>query len=342
MPYDFDELANGSLVIKDVEVMTTLAMEERPELIKLGRGIDMAWLRKTIEVFEQLKATGKRPFLLLRHNKKDRAAEVIGRLDNLHLANNWIVADVLVTNPDTIEKIKRGEMPNRSPEFSPGRNLIWGLSLIEGQEGHLDSRLPELVLKELVLLEAADDLCHEMLNLSLELKERTMSFTDEDLVKLAAMVEKIVEKKLAEKKPEKTTEGPEKDVALAVAEIKQSYDEGLAEVTQKNEVDTFVIALRSGGVVYTDGQLRKLFAEKKTTEGRKELFLRLQSVTNEGMKLAIDSDDSAPKFEDELKQEFADYKKRNPDTKVTEEFFIELATGQNKVNLSGKHVNVVA
>lgn len=351
MAYEFEQLANGSLVIKNVEVMTTLAMDDRPELKKRGHGIDMVWLKKTLDVFEARKTIGKLPFLMRRHNKPDREAEVIGRLDNLHLANDWIVADVLVTNPEAIEKIKRGEMPTRSAEFAPSRNLIWGLSLIEGQEGHFDSKLPELVLEELVLLKAADDICHETLNRTIELKEQQMPLTDEDLVKLGSLidsaVEKAIDKKLAKADPKPKVdpkpgeEDIEGDVALAVSGLKDSYNADLAKLTAKNEVDTYIVALNSKGVIYTDNQLRKLFAGKKTTEGRKELFLRLQLMTNDDIKLEIDNDDLTVKHEDELKQEFAEYKAGNPKTTLTEQSFIELVTGQNKVNLSGKHVTVV-
>ena len=149
MGYRFEETSEG-LTLFNVEIMSTLTRVDRPQM---PFDIDVTWLNKAVTVFmERKQVLNRRPLAMRRHNVKGLPAEVVGRLDNLRVENNWIIGDVTVTNPLAIEKLKRGEFPTRSAEFDPERHLLWGLSLTEGQEGHFDDDLPELVLEELVHL----------------------------------------------------------------------------------------------------------------------------------------------------------------------------------------------
>lgn len=336
MPYDF-EMQGDNLVVRGVEVMTTLAKSDRPEL---KEDIDTAWLKKAIKTFEDDKKEGKRPQLLRRHNTKNTPAEVIGRLDNLRMQDGWLVADILVTNPDAIDKLKRGEMPSRSAEFSPGRNFLKGLSLIEGQEGHFDSRLPELVLQELVLLHTTEDGLQVQMNRPIT-QEQTNMLTTEDLAQLKSLIAETVDERLnkllddgaaADDLP---SDDPESEVTKAVAGIQADADEKLAAQFRTNKIDSYVVALRSKGTIYTDNQLRQIFAKYTTMEGIDATALRLSYMKDTEIKLEIETDHETPKIEDELKAEYAQYMKNYPDSKTTELDYIELCTGKRSLHLTG-------
>ncbi len=143
---DWTTVDEGILVF-DVPVMSLLGKDERPDF-RMVADIGGEWFRKAMNTFRDLKAMGKLPRLLRRHNKPTLEADVIGRLLELRWEEPWLKADALVTDPEAIDQVKRGELPSLSAEFTPDRFYLWGLSLIGGEEGHFDRELPDLLLKD--------------------------------------------------------------------------------------------------------------------------------------------------------------------------------------------------
>ena len=115
-------LPSGEPAIRvfDIEVMSMLTPDERPEFM-LAEAIDGKFFNDVVSLFDQKEAKGKSTHLLLRHNKPNEEAEVIGRLERLRWEEPWLMTDAVVTNPEAIAKLKRGELPCRSAEFDPDR-----------------------------------------------------------------------------------------------------------------------------------------------------------------------------------------------------------------------------
>lgn len=160
--------------VRNVEVMSLIRPEERPDFAMSEPGVDTVWLKSAIAMAQQLQAEGKYPKLFLRHNKPYEEAPVIGRLENLRWEAPWIVADVVVTNPEAIEMLKRGELPTRSAEFNYATRHLWGMALIQGEKGHFDTEIPEMILKDSIYTEvmqlAGDPKSNRTLVLSRQLK----------------------------------------------------------------------------------------------------------------------------------------------------------------------------
>lgn len=351
MPYEYEDRPNG-LFVRDVELMTTLAMNDRSELKRLGMDIDIPWFEKTIVNFKARRAMGRRPQLYRGHNTKTKAAPVIGRLDNLRINDsNWLTADILVTDPEVAEKFRRGEMTNRSAEFSPGLNYLKGLSLLDGHEGHFDSRLPELVLEELTLKKAEGDeeILFVTLNRPIELKEETMALSTEDIAMLRTLIQEelvslmkegaeVAPETAAEPELEGETEGSghlegekiEEEVSLKLKAIKDDAESKVAAMARKQEIDTYIVALKAEDNVFTDRQLRKMFEEMETAEGRKEKFKRLKLLTPIDIKLEIEAEYTTPSVEVQLREEYQANEESWKVKGVTEDDYVRLTADTTK------------
>ena len=149
LDWEYDE-KRRELTVKDVPVMGLLSPSERSDFGMTGAGVDPKWFRRAIETYRLGVEKGKYPRLLRRHNGDgDMPAEVIGRLEDLYEDGFWLKARrVVVTNPDAIGKLSRGEFPSLSAEFYFDSGHLWGLSLIDGDNGHFDEELPDLKLKD--------------------------------------------------------------------------------------------------------------------------------------------------------------------------------------------------
>lgn len=93
-------------------------------------------------------------YLFLNHNTPEVPAKIIGRLDNLRFDRPWLRADAVIKDPEAQRMALNDQLPNWSAEFYPKANVLWGLSLIQGQEGHHGEEEAEFLLGEEVQLEA--------------------------------------------------------------------------------------------------------------------------------------------------------------------------------------------
>lgn len=317
------------LLVRNVELMTTLKQSDRSEL---QQDIGEPWLHAAIGRFEQDKSEGRLPKLFRGHNRKDKAAPVIGRIDSLRLQNNWLVGDMLLTEPKAIEQFKRGEMPSRSAEFNPGRNFFKGLSLLEGHEGHFDDKLPELVPGALMLSADGDNLT-VTLNRPIDLKETEM--TKDEIV--ALVKEAVTEALKAQPKkddPKKTD--VEVEMQLAVERVEANAQKQVDEFKRKTQIETYVVALSRKGHKFSDNQLRRIFEDMKTDEGRAEKFKRLSEKSDDEIALEIEMGPSAS-IEGKLRAEYKAFGKDHWKGKnVTEDDYVRL---NNDASVTGDLVS---
>lgn len=156
MNYHWAQNEDGSITVHDVEIMGVLKSGERKDEAEVVSRDD---LPKFIEVTERIERDLKRrQTYLLGHNdyKNGKAAPVIGYIEpgSRYIDGDWIKARLRVTSPAEVEKVKRGELPNRSPEFikrGPNKGYMWALAATEGLPGHFDDRLPALLLEKIPL-----------------------------------------------------------------------------------------------------------------------------------------------------------------------------------------------
>lgn len=276
MGYQTENLDSGALLVRDVPLMGPQKLTEKHFEVK---DIDEAWMDKAVENFAKQKKIGKLPLLWDRHNTREVAANVIGRLDNMrveHLNGEaWLYADVIITAESHKAKFLEGGSPSKSVEFQPDNYYMRGLSLLDGHEGHFDYGIPDFVPEglydELVALSLDPKvtvLCHSKSN---NATGAPMDFSLEDVkAAIVAVVEPInqrlqaIEQKVgmaSEKPPEgQQPEGGEtkpapnegnqnmsKDVDTALDDIRREerarYDAGLAAVKRQAKIDNYTLTL---------------------------------------------------------------------------------------------------
>lgn len=139
--YQWRIVPDGLLVF-GVEVMSFVSSDERPH-----PDMTADWFARVIKTWEIMEAKGKKARALERHNNPwGEPAEVIGRLLNGRWHEPWLTSEVLFTRPDAQGKASRGEYPSRSAEYWYETAHVWGLSFINGAEGHFEEELPDFVL----------------------------------------------------------------------------------------------------------------------------------------------------------------------------------------------------
>ncbi len=108
-----------------------------------GFECDEAWMRETIQNFEQGKATGYRPSIIIGHNVKGVEKESYGFLDNFILKGKQLYADLVRVPKSLKEKIIQNAYPNRSVEVLPQSKRILALALLGGTAPYFS--LPQMV-----------------------------------------------------------------------------------------------------------------------------------------------------------------------------------------------------
>lgn len=305
------------LVVRDVELMSYVSRAERP---KMSVDVDRQWLQKAVDVY-YARLPGKLPRLLRRHNYSTLPAEVIGTVENLRVAGDWLVGDLTVTEPAAIDKLLRGELPSRSAEFSPGRHLFWGLSLIDGEEGHFDDSLPDLRVEHLAKIESDNDIQDDLVCLSykepdMELKEQLAALQAENAelkTKLAAAEDPEVKQVI-----EKLTKAHEDEKIRLAAENTKA----VAELEVKLDIETKTNDLKALGCVLTTKQIRTKLAKADSAGARKAIFDMLSLVKEGGLKLAADPAEETPEMK--LRREYEEFKKNYPESKITADDYVSL------------------
>lgn len=325
--YKTTKLDNGALVVHDVPLMGPQKLEEKHFK---NKNIDRAWMNRAIETFTKQSKIGKRPLLWDAHNTKDKAARVIGRLDNLRITEingeDWLCADVIITDEAHQSKFLAGGSPSKSVEFQPDNHYLRGLALLDGHEGHFDYGIPDFVpeglYEELVALGADTGftvLCHSQAETA---KGNTM--TNEEL--LAAinaankpLLDKLnaVEAELATVKNAKQTStnagDPMEEVQKIRAEAEAAANVKLSKIQRDNKIDSYAVAVSAK--TKTPVSLCKKALEKGETLAHiDDIYKHLMSKADEDVKLGIEREHGdAP----DLEAEFKAFKENYPENKQT-------------------------
>lgn len=269
--YKWVENEDGSITVLDVEVMGVLGAGERKDSAEVVTREDLPlFLAKTLEIESKLK---REQLYLLTHNdyKNGKAAPVIGKVRDRYVDGDWIKGKLHVTRPEQIAQVKRGELPNRSPEFikrGPNRGYMWALAATEGLPGHFDDRLPALILEKMPLTEmpelatlcAQDELAICTLSappLTLspvptssphqnELSTETyMPLSKEDLDAIASKFSETIDAKLKPIKDQvatlsaqpKVDDDPEGAISAQASKLVQDQIAGLEKQKKDNELE---------------------------------------------------------------------------------------------------------
>lgn len=333
MRYRTTETPAG-LLVHDVELLRPISKQERPDFRK---AVDLPMMERMVANYYARKTHPTLPKtaqLFRRHNRPDFPADVIGTIESARVDNGWIRGDILITNPEARAKALRGELPNRSPEMDVMRDLLWGLSLIDGEEGQMGDTLPDLKLappnntgyasevKELELV------CCALFN-----KDANM-----DLTAALARIKELEAELAAAKDPEveQRIEKLSRSHNEATELLRSEAGEKIAELTGRLEVETMVNDLKANGCALTFKQCREKLSRCTNAESRKLMFDTLKGVREGGFKLDLDV--GAPTIEQELKKEYLSYKAAHPETSFTEEAYVALHTAPRK-DFSNRNVN---
>lgn len=333
MKYRTTETAAG-LLVHDVELLRPISLKERPDFRK---AVDLEMMKKMVANYWARKnhpTLPKTAQLFRRHNQPGFPADVIGTIESARLEGNWIIGDILITDPEARAKALRGELPNRSPEMDVMRDLLWGLSLIDGDEGQMGDTLPDLKLappNNAVYASEVKEL--ELVCCALFNKDSNM-----DLTAALARIKDLETELAAAKDPEveQRIEKLSRSHVEATELLRSEAGGKVSELTGRLEVETMVNDLKANGCALTFKQCREKLSRCTNAESRKLMYDTLKGVREGGFKLDLDV--GAPTVEQEMKKEFLSYKASHPDTSFTEESYVALHTAPRK-DLSGRPVH---
>jgi len=135
--YKFEDMGDGFYAVRNLPIFET---HNDPERFKC----DEAWMKKAIQVFQQMKESGYRPGVIIGHNKKYQTEEkpVRGFLDNMKLLGSRLYADIVRIPKWLKEQLEQNAYPNRSVEVLPQKYRILNLALLGGTPPHFP--LPQL------------------------------------------------------------------------------------------------------------------------------------------------------------------------------------------------------
>lgn len=319
MGYQTEKLKSGALLVKDVPLMGPQTLTEKHFKIK---NIGLEWMNAAVARFAENKSKGKMPYLWDRHNSRDQAAKVIGRLDNMRVGEvdgeDWLFADVIITDPAEQQKFLEGKSPSKSVEFQPDNYYLRGLALLDGHEGHFDATIPDFVPEglydELVALGLNAEctvLCHSAATTA---KGTTM---DIEAIK-AAMSEVLapINERLTKLETTKANSKVE-DVDAALQQVR---DEERAEASVKlakaqREAKIAAYTAQLAAKTKTpETLLRKKLDSFQTQEGMDEYFKAAMKAASEEVKLGVEREHGDSP---DLAEEFANYKANYPNTTHT-------------------------
>lgn len=348
--YNATKSAEG-LLIKNVELSRETTKAERPDFL---RDLNVDTFKQFLVHYNRRVEQGKvGAFILLGHQ-----GDGVGRILNARIEGKQLVGDLLVTNPEVIGMVERGELTERSIEWGWNKtdaNLV-GVALLSGQIGQDSEGWPDLTVDvaknevrkdfeisedyEFKSVDYSDTLSQSSKQNKSE-KEEIMPLTEEDMATIAKMIADAVGAKMEDEKPDEEEKADdEEDLESEVEKAAERKITALKAETEKRErktkITTYVQTLRNNGSYYSDGQLKHMFEKKKTDEGMEELFKRLSVTSEADAKLDIESDNFPKSKDEEYKAEYKAYKASHPDTTVTEQDFLDMAYGTNKADLSGK------
>lgn len=343
MGYETQKLKNGNLLVKDVPLMGPQKLTEKHFKVK---DINRDWMAKGIETFAEQKRIGKLPLLWDRHNTADKAAQVIGRLDNLRIeeldGEPWYFADIIITDEAHQQKFLAGKTPSKSVEFQPDNYYLRGLALLDGHEGHFDYGIPDFVPEglydELVALGLNADctvLCHSSANAAtgatvMDIEQIKAAFADA-LKPVVSRIEKLEVTKAA-------TGDIDADLQRVRDEEKAAAQVELSKIRRQAKIDAYAVQLEAKTRTPVALAKKKL-ASFQSDEAMDVYFQSAMKQAETDVKLGIEREHGG----DDLEGEFAAYKARNPQTKVDFDTYKRLAAGIGNVNKDyGPNKTVIA
>lgn len=134
-------IENGvtALFIRDVVMASYVHESER------GWTLDDGWWKHAADTAATREAKGKFAGLIFKRNTFTHTDPLTaGRFSNLRWNRPYAVANWIVTDPEEIGAILRGERTQLSIEAQVENFLVWGVELIQGSEGHFSEDIPEL------------------------------------------------------------------------------------------------------------------------------------------------------------------------------------------------------
>lgn len=330
MAYDASWITveNGvtALFIRDVVMASYVSDAER------GWTLDDEWWVKAEDTAKMRESKGKFAGLIFKRNTFTHTDPfTAGRFEELRWKRPYALANWIVTDPDEIAAIIRGERTQLSIEAQLESHLVWGVELIQGSEGHFSEDIPELRVKgvsvrdpEFKELRTATATAARLkqpdreLAVALSTGARLMegnpppagpqpaptpapAFSPEQAAEIKkivmdvikelqqgqpqmskAEIEKIVLAKLGKPAASKpNTDDP--NVARLNAELdavntdKAELTSRIAQIELDREIDGYVAKLTKNGHPKSEDELRADFAKLTTSEGRKQMFLRLDA-----------------------------------------------------------------
>lgn len=321
MPYKANWMKheNGvmALVIPRVLFCGIVNKDERPDF-RLPGNMDAAWWQQAIETARLRKGKGKREAYLLKRHNGFIEADHIGYLDNITFENPHAYCDVVVTNPEEIKAVLRGERANMSAETDYERHFVWGLSLIQGQEGHFSEEIPELRVEGVSLEDpqakalgagASSALAKrepELVALAAAVNDPrrvNMLFSSEQQTELKKLIDAGVTGALAgedfkkalndgikaaltahKPEPKEPKAGEDAEVAKLTAELAKTRKEKsdvecqLALEKRKAEIDEKANEIKKAGNPLSLKAIKAQLAATETDEGFKERFEKLKAA----------------------------------------------------------------
>lgn len=358
------EMTKYGLLVRNVDIASFVAKGER----EVPYDLDSTFYRDVITKFDDRRAKGKIGAYLFQNH----GGPIIGRWVKLNWDGAFLTGDCLITNPASIAKFERGELPEISADIDLPRRFFVGASLLD-HEGHFSEEMKSQTIPKELQAALSDDpeakearvyrlIFDRQSKLKLgsvleeklretkkdkskeELEDANMPMSDEMKAEIAQMIADAIaaamKKETVEEEGEfESTGDPEKDVEIAAAKKTEQMEAEHKEKMAQFRIDTYVLQLsRLKGNVFTDNQLRQMLGKYKYNEQALEVEARrLADMSEDRLILEVEKELAVTGDEvTQLKLEFKNYKLNHPDTVLTEESWIDLQLGRFKNDLPGK------
>lgn len=133
--YRFIEGPDGVL-IRNVNYIRPIARGERGELRKAGLDLDGEFFAAAAAKYNAAAAKGRAFPVTLDHRGK-RVGRIMGQRLTHRNGQPTFAMDLLLTDPDTIARWKRGELPEISADVDLEKREVYAASVLESGFGHL-------------------------------------------------------------------------------------------------------------------------------------------------------------------------------------------------------------
>lgn len=286
MPYDAEQQADGTVLIRDVRVMGRATRKQRPDW---GRDIDADWMLEALANFRTLaEATDTTPVLppiydghtaerVAGSNKMRRVnAPVIGRIASLRFdeTDQTLRANLWLTDAQAIATWKQGGFPGLSPEFFPDLKMLKGVAFLRGETPHFES-FPDLAPKEFfdrvpkaLAVANAETETTLAAGSRVDMEAPAMELNKEQMGELADMVADRL-KPLVEAHAGKKAEDLDvlAEIEAGVNKRMETIEQERAVEKRQNLIEAHASALASQGHYLSQSTIKKILAKCETEEG---------------------------------------------------------------------------